>query len=171
MLGLLIWMLAGGSTVLLVDDTYRIPAGDWRYVDVQLKQKVATIDCEFQMAKGASGVRLAIVTVDDMRRFRKGDNHSTIAGTSYATTGRLRARLPMPGRYAVVIDNRMEGRGPATVRLRVALDFSEAAAQARELTPERRWTVIAISLLVFFAIAVYSARKLRRAMASRPGAG
>ena len=154
--------------MLLVDDTYSINAGHFQPVLVDLEQNVAKIDCEFQVVAGETGVRLAIMTVDDMRRFKKSENHSTIAGTSYAAKGRLRARLPRPGRYAVVIDNRMEARGPATVRVRVALDFSEAVAQARELPPERRWTVIAISLLVFLAIAVYSARKLKRAMKSRP---
>jgi len=65
----------------------------------------------------------------------------------------------------VVIENR--GASRANVRLRVSLDFSEQGRpQARYLSPERRWAVIAISASVFLAIVAYSARKLLGAMRS-----
>jgi hypothetical protein len=64
-----------------------------------------------------------------------------------------------PDEYAVVVEN--GGVGPVSVMLRVTLDFSERGLpQARYISPERRLSVIGISLTAFLVVVIYSARKL-----------
>jgi hypothetical protein len=65
----------------------------------------------------------------------------------------------------VVVDNRERGEQAAKVRLRVSLDFSGTTEpHVRELPPARRAVVIAISCAVFFAIVLFTGRKLFHAL-------
>ena len=74
--------------------------------------------------------------------------------------GRLRYYIQDPGDYAVVLDNR-ESDAPATVRLRVSLDFAGPPGHDPQgISPRRRVTVILVSFAVFFGIVTWSARRL-----------
>lgn len=157
----LLLLLLASERVLLFDDVYPIPGNRWRYVQVGLKQKPATIDCEFRVVSGGSGVRVALVSYDQLRRFRQGRSHDILATTNFERSGRLRFRPPKPGQYALIVDNRMEGRGEARVEMRVSVDFSGQAPQhAKTLPPARRWAVVAISLGLFGIVAFWAGRRL-----------
>ena len=143
------------SRVLLFDDVYTIPRGDWRFVEIGLRQRAAVVDCDFRVVSGGSGVRVAL------GRFRQGRNHDILATTNFEKSGRLRFRVPGPGQYALVVDNGLEGRGEARVALRVFIDFSGRRPQeVVTLSPARRWFVIVISLAVFGAIAYWAGRRI-----------
>jgi len=64
-----------------------------------------------------------------------------------------------------VVDNRLNARENVEVALRVALNFD--AWEARELSPERRALVVALSLLFFVAVVWWVARRLGPKLASR----
>jgi hypothetical protein len=151
---LLLWMLAAPAVgrVLLVDDTVRVPAGGWRTVDVALKQRSAVLECRFAVVSGRSGVRVALLEREEAGRFRAGRAHRVIASTGFQEAGGLRHRCET-GDYTVLVDNRLEGRGAAEVRLQVSLLFT-GEAQA----------VIVISVAAFAAMVWFAARRLRRAM-------
>jgi hypothetical protein len=71
--------------------------------------------------------------------------------------------LPQAGDYVLVVENR--GAAAAVVHLRVLLDFSgRHSLTVTQITPRRRAVVVGTSLVVFFAIVTYSARRLLRAM-------
>jgi hypothetical protein len=161
-------LLLVSERVLLMDDVYAIPPGDWRYVEVGLKQRAATVQCDFEVQSGGSGVRVALVTRGELDRFRRGRSHDVLGTTNYERSGRLRVRVPGPGEYALVVDNRMEGRGRARVALRVFLDFAaQPPQQARTLPPARRWLVVSASVLFFLAITWWAGRKLLAAWRTR----
>jgi hypothetical protein len=161
-------LLALGQPMLLSDEIHTIPASDWRYVEVALRQQTATVDCAFKVLTPGSGVRLLLVTVPELNRFRHGQSHDVLATTNFEREGRLRYTVRDRGDFAVVVDNRMEGRGPARVSLRIELEFSGGSAvQARTLSPRRRHTVIAISLAVFLITAVWAGRRLLAALPPR----
>ncbi len=169
MILLALLLVTAPGRVLLMHDVYSVPRDDWRYVEVRLKQQAATVDCDFRVLSGGSGVRVALVSRSDLERFRRGRSHDVLATTNFQRAGRLRFRTPGPGDYALVVDNRMEGRGPARVDLSLSLDFARPAPQAsHELPPSRRWTVVALSVLVFLSISVWAGRKLMAAFRAAP---
>jgi len=92
------------SSVLLVDDTIGY-AGDWRYVDVQLKRKWrrSTVSIKWRKARRRSpGHRYG------RRHARSARGQHSTSQDFLCTTGAC-GRLPMSGRYAVVIDNEWKG--------------------------------------------------------------
>jgi hypothetical protein len=161
-------ILLASSRVLLVDDVYTIPASEWRYLEVGLNKQTATVECEFRVVEGGSGVRLALVSRPDLERFRARRSHDVLATTAFLKSGRLRFSVPHPGEYAIVVDNRMEGRGPARVDLKIYLDFSVSGAQqARELPVERRRFIVIVSILAFLATAAYASWRIWPALKTR----
>ena len=157
-------LLFASPQAILTDDVYRIPPGEWRYLEFVLKQQPVAVDCSFQVVPGGPGVRIELVGKEDLKQLSASKPHVSLASTAYATTGNLRLPVPIPGEYAIVIASGKEARGTASVHLRLGLDFSAAMPQARYLSPQRRWTVIVISFAAFFTIVIVSGRKLFHAM-------
>jgi hypothetical protein len=154
---LLLLLFASGPQTLL-DEVFQVPAKEWRYVQVVLKQPPVTVECEFHVISGNGAVRVALVNRDGLDELRQGDREALGAG-GFGQQGRYHHLVIVPDEYEVVIEN--GGHSPAAVKVRVSLDFSERGLpQARYLSPERRFAVIVISATVFLAIVIYSARKL-----------
>ena len=164
MIPLSLILLAASTHVDLVNEVVRIPAGDWRYVEVGLKQRPAFVSADYTVEPGSGEVRLALVERDQLELSGKPGGGAlpdgALAITAPGGSGRLRYRVRVRGEYAVVIDNRM-GAGAAAVHLRVSLDFGgRPGPEVTRLSPARQLTVIAITFAVFFAIVSYSARRL-----------
>jgi hypothetical protein len=164
MIPLSLILLAASTHIDLVNEVVRIPAGDWRYVEVGLKQRPAFVSADYTVEPGSGEVRLALVERDQLDRLpaKPGDGapDGALAITAAGRSGRLRYRVRVRGEYAVVIDNRL-GAGAAAAHLRVSLDFGgRPGPEVTRLSPARQLTVIAITFAVFFAIVSYSARRL-----------
>jgi hypothetical protein len=159
----LVLLAAAASThVQLIDDVVRVPAGDWRYVEVALKQRTAFVSADYQVESHSPAIRLALLRRDDLERMRNQMPEGALAVTGQAPSGHIRYRVPERGVYVVLVDNRASSQ-PAAVQLLVALDFGvRPGPPVTRLSPQRQITVIVISFAVFFAIATYSARRLLR---------
>ena len=156
-------LLAASTSVELADELYRIPPRNWRYMELGLKQRPALVDARFEVDEGPAGVRLDLMTSDDLERFRAGAAHGLLSVTPAGAAGRLYFDLRQAGDYVLVVENR--GPSQAVVHLRVDLDFSGRHDMAvTQITPLRRAVVVAVSLALFAAIVAYSARRMRRAM-------
>ncbi len=157
---LVLLLLDPAPRVDLVDEVIDIPASEWRYVELNLKQQPVSVTCDFTAAEG-DRVRVALLRGEDLHRLREDRPHGILAATRPASRAALRFAVPEPGEYIVVVDNRA-GRA-AKVRLRVGLDFSGSAGpRVRYLSRERRWTVVLASFAFFFGVVIYSARRLLR---------
>jgi hypothetical protein len=164
----LLWLVAVPPQSMrqtLMDEVYTIPASDWRYVPVVLKQPPVTLECEFKVLSGGPGVRVGLVNAQGLAAMRQGRRHETLATTSFEKSGLLRREVLEPDEYAVIVDNSLEGRGGAAqVQLRISLDFpNRQQVQVRELSPGRRGLVIGISLAIFLGIVTFAGKKLRAA--------
>ena len=144
-------LLAASAGRELTEEVHQIPAGDWKYVEIQLRQKAARISASYEVLSPSGKVRAVLMLRDDLDR-SEGDFSSGIAATA---EGRH-------GDYAVVLDNQ-NGKEAVTVQLKVELDFG-SGYEAKQLTPRRQLTIVAISFAVFFGIAGFSARRLLQAM-------
>jgi hypothetical protein len=153
-------LLVSPASVDLVDEIYRIPANEWRYVEVSLKQQPALLSAEVEARVGSREVRAALLRREDLNRLQNDHPYGVLASTPPGALGRFRYYVQDPGEYAVVVDNR-DSDAPATVRLRVWLDFAgPPGPDAERLSPQRQLTVILVSFVVFFGIVTWSARRL-----------
>jgi hypothetical protein len=151
---------AAASANELVDRVYTIPADEWRYVDLGIRDRSALVEAEYEVSSGSDQVRLAVMRRDDLEHLREGLAHGVVEATEPGPSGKLRCEVRPPGEYVAVVDNRMgEGRA-AEVRLRIRIEFPPAGDTAERLSPQRRLTVILVSFAVFFAIVTWSGRKL-----------
>ncbi|HZT30524.1 MAG TPA: hypothetical protein VFA33_11600 [Bryobacteraceae bacterium] len=163
-LSALLLLLAAAPRVELVDEVFEIPAAEWRYFEISLKQQPVTVGCDYEVQSRGAQVRVALLTRADMIRMRQGDLYGVVASTGFGSTGSARFPVHLPGQYALIVDNRAPAPRPAKVHLRVYLDFSRAMPQIGTLPPRRQLAVILISFVVFFGIVLWSGRKLLRAV-------
>ncbi|HEX8983805.1 MAG TPA: hypothetical protein VF767_00170, partial [Bryobacteraceae bacterium] len=64
-------LLASSTQLELVDNVYRIPAGEWRYVELGLNQKPAHVRAQYDVRSGPRDVRLALLRAEDVERLRR----------------------------------------------------------------------------------------------------
>jgi hypothetical protein len=155
----LLLLLAASGSVVLTDDVYQIPAGEWRFVRFAMGHRPATAECRFATLGGGEA-RAELVSQSDLELIRAHKSYDALASTDTARTSGFSQYIDQPGEYAVVIEN--SGSTPAAVRLTVAMSFGQPAA--RYLSSNRQLTVIVVSFAAFFAIVTFSARALLRAM-------
>ncbi len=156
-------LLAAPASVELVDEVYQIPASQWRYVEIALKQQPALVSATFQVLTGSQQARIALMRREDLERLRGGQPHGVLAVTPVASHGNLSCYVRWPDDYAIVVDNR--ATQPSAVHLRISLEFGGSPGPAvTRLSPRRQLAVILISFAVFFGIVTFSARRLWRAI-------
>ena len=164
---MLAWSLAAAPTsVELVDEVYQIPANQWRYVEIDLKQQPALVSATFQVLPGAAQARIALMRRQDLERLRGGEPHGLLTVTPLASSGNLAYYVHWPDDYAIVVDNR--AAKSSAVHLRISLEFGGSRGPAvTRLPAQRQLAVILISFAVFFGIVSFSARRLWRAVVRR----
>jgi hypothetical protein len=75
-------LLLAASSVELVDEVYQIPPGEWKYVEVNLRQRPARVIAGFGVDNTPGKVRLALMTRADLERLRE-LNHGLLAGADF----------------------------------------------------------------------------------------
>ena len=160
-------LLAAPTSVELVDEVYQIPANQWRYVDLTLKQQPARVSATFQVLTGSPQARIALMRGQDLERLRGGQPHGVLAVTPLASSGNLSYYVHVPDDYAIVVDN--HAAKPSAVHLRISLEFGGSPGPAvTRLSARRQLAVILISFAFFFGIVGFSARRLWRAVKGPP---
>lgn len=154
-------LLLSASSRLVLDDRIEIPRAEWRYVDVEAKERMAVVNCEFQVVSENSPVRAVWIARGNLESFRSGRRVDILAATQFGMDGKMRHVAPVPGDYAMIFENQPASRVPAKVRVRVWL---ESPVSPGEVSPQRRLAVIVISTVVFFGVVSFSAFKLRGAV-------
>jgi hypothetical protein len=156
-----ILLLTASTVVNVVDQAYQIPANKWQYVPVGLHQKPAMVYASYTVESGPPQVRLALMRHQDVERLRDELPHGVIEETEFGASGSVIPHVCGAGEYAVVVDN--QGDTPASVRLRVWLDFGvPPGREVTQLSPKRQLVVILLSFATFFGIVTWSARRLLR---------
>jgi hypothetical protein len=144
--------------VVLTSGLVSVPASHWQTIDLPIRESATTVDISFQVRQG-SRVQVLLLDREQARRFHRGRSVDPILTTGFQNAGRLRYLVAEKGDYVVLVDNRIEGRGPTLVDLRV--EASPAGpVSVRELPPERRRAVVTLTLLLFGATVFFSSRQL-----------
>jgi hypothetical protein len=150
-------LLALSGRVNIVDQLYRIPADEWRYVELtDLQQRPALVCAAFEVeSRRAAEVRLGLMRREDLEKLRGGLPHGMLAASPEGRAGTLVYYVPQAGDYVLVVDN--SALRPATVQLRIWLDFNPRRPMTpTQLSPERRLAVLILSLGAFCGIAAYA---------------
>ncbi len=130
----------------LFDETILIPRSQWRGIRVALSSRPATVRCRFTITEGQSSVRAVIMSAADTERFRKGESFRMLATTGAGRQGSLDFRIPRPGDYMLLIDNRTTGGEAVKLDLKAWLDFQEGDQFGpRELPSQTRSIVLGLS--------------------------
>ena len=161
----LLFLAAASTSVELVDEVYQISHSEWKYVEVNLRQKPARVNASYRVESGSDKVRLALMTRQNLELLREDLPHGLLAVTEPGRRGEFNFRVREPGDYVVVVDNRGSKELPATVHLRISLDF--APPQIPVVTGasrQRQFAIIGLSFLFFFAVVTFAARKLMAAI-------
>jgi hypothetical protein len=153
------------SSVVLRDDTSTVPPHHrWRYdrFVTTAKHLPVDVDCRFRVKQGAH-VYVELMTEANLEALRRGEKYRII---QTASRGELRQEIGVPGTFAIVVWNDDDSQ-PALVALRLALDFPGNPLNApKTLSPERKWTVILLSVVGFLSILAWSGWQLLRAITS-----
>lgn len=105
---------------------------------------------------------------EELSRVEKGLSHSALMATGYQQAGQFRYHPSAMGDYAVVVDNQMDGRAPAEVRVTVAQVVEPAPVPVAELSARRRLGVTVVTLVLFSWLVAFATVRLRRALRARP---
>ena len=152
-------------TVTLYDDVVKVGAAKIRTLDVALPEEPARIICTYEVTEGGSGVRVVLLRREDAERWLRGEAHHVEAATAFSRSGAF-SHLPLePDHYQIVLDNRLEGRGPAEVHLLVRVVYGEAVkGPVRAADPRKGRILVWSSMALFACVALLSATKLKRSL-------
>jgi hypothetical protein len=154
--------------IQLLDETVVVPRGGARSIRVSLKQQPAAIVFRYTNVRGGEGVRAILLTENEAEKFSRGGQFETVATTPYGNSGQITKTVPSPGDYELVFDNTLETKTRAVVRWQAALVFGHSEIPQVSYLPSRqRVLVFAASGLFLFAMAVFTAGRVRTALAER----
>jgi hypothetical protein len=152
-----------GRTELL-NEKIQIPRSQWRALKVEVRERPATVEVDFQVLTGRSGVRVVFMTDENAERFEKGQSYEALRQTDYQKRGKVQYFVGNPGAYRILLDNRLEGREPAEAQVKVTLlHHHDASFVPKELGAGRRRSVVGISLGMFALLSLLIGRKLHAA--------
>ncbi len=139
---------------------------DYRWVPVTVKRPTL-VDCHFEVLNGSPTVHVELLSDDQFVRFARHRRYETLASTADGSSGSFARMIEAPGSYRVLIRND-QGAPPIAVSVDLKMDVERDAGLMTSGVPiQRRITVIAISLAVFFGTVFWSGQKLLRAYRHR----
>jgi hypothetical protein len=168
----LAWCLRAAQHRETFTYSFDIDPGEVRYFDVLSKQPGARLQLSFEVAspEKSSGVRVAVESEKDFGRLRGNLPHQEMMASAYRPEGALRARLPEPGRYFVVIDNQKEARRRSRVEMEVNLITGPdpETLPVGYASPQKRLVVVSVSVIAFLCVLAASGAALWRSLQRPP---
>ena len=143
---------------VLMDSTITVPKSHWIAVEVKIDKPRTIVDCAVEVQDSSSTLDALLMSRADAERFNRGRSFRPIYSTGFQANARFRHEVEQPGDYVLLLDNRLEGRGPTKARVRIEL-WNPNAANAQTVPPEKRRVIIGLSLLFFVGVAAFSLRQ------------
>lgn len=153
-------MLLLAFAALMSNALIEVPPARWIALDLPVTQHDTTVEGQFEVIHG-SRVQVLIAERAEAERLHRGRSFRPAFSSGFQNDGRFRIVLREAGDYVLLLDNRIEGRGPTKVRLSLQTS-NPVNVQARELPPARQRAVIAASVLFFGTVVVFSAWQFLR---------
>lgn len=146
------------------DQPFTLQPGDFRWITITARKTPLELDCGFQVLKGTPTVHVELLPMGEFHLFTRGHDYNAMAVTPDGRRGEFKRVIDDRGQYAVVVVNE-RGAPPATVTMRVSTILNPGPGDIAEtLSPERRLTVVAMSLAFFIVSIAWSGHRLIQAM-------
>jgi hypothetical protein len=150
-------LLVLASETILQHSLIQVPPSHWTAVQLRVAEHETTVECRFKVVKG-SRVQIYIADREEAERFHHGRSFAPVFASGFESEGHFRTIVHEAGDYVLLLDNRIDARGGAVVEVTLE-ETRPPAFHAQELPPPRRQAVVALSLLFFGAVIVFSARQ------------
>lgn len=148
--------------LLLVTQTVlKIPPSHWTAIELKVPQNGSTVYLSFDVRSRESRVQAMVLSRSEAERFHRGRSVRPLFATGFERSAEHRVLVPDAGDYVLMLDNRLEGRFPSEVALKFEVTHPNDV-RVRTVPPERRRATVALSLLFFGAVVVFSAVKFLR---------
>jgi hypothetical protein len=159
---------ASGHADILIDEDVQISPAKVRPLEFDVSVKGTRVLCTYHVEQGRSGVRAVLLKRGDVRLWLAERPHSILASTEYADSGGFSWLVAEPGAYSIVLDNRLEGRDEAVVRLQVRLVSGDGInVPVQRAAPMRAQVVVWVSVLLFAVLALLSGWRIHLALERR----
>ena len=146
--------------LLLTESVIKVPASHWTAIELKIERNRTTVHADFQVRNGAK-VQAMVLSRKEAERLNRGRTVHPLFSSGFTTSDQFRVVVSDAGDYVLLLDNRLEERFPAEVALRLDLTHNNDS-QVRYVPAARRHATVALSLLFFGAVVVFSAVKFLR---------
>lgn len=159
---------AAGYSDVLIDDDVQISPSKVRPLEFDVRVKGTRVLCTYHVEEGRSGVRAVLLKRADVRLWLNDRPHHVLASTGYSESDGFSSLIAEPGAYSIVLDNRLEGRDTAKVRLQVKLvSGSGMDVPVQSAASTRAQIVVWTSVLLFTLLALLSGWRIHLALERR----
>lgn len=147
--------------VTVFDDNVIVGPSRFRTLDLSLPQEPARVVCSFEVLNGGSGVRAVLLKKEDAERWLRGEAHHVEVSTPFLRHGAFSHKPRDPDHYLIVLDNRIEARSMAEVRLLVRVVYGDGpSGHASPADPRKGQVLVWSSFGLFALLAVYAGRQI-----------
>jgi hypothetical protein len=147
--------------LLLTETVVKVPASHWTAIRLDINQNSTTVYVDFEVRNG-SKIRAMVLSREEAERLNRGRSVRPLFSSGFVQSDQFRVLMRDTGDYVLLLDNRLNERFPAEVALKIELTNIDDS-QVRYVPAARRHATVALSLLFFGAVVVFSAVKFLRA--------
>jgi len=159
---------AAGHSDVLIDDNVQVSPAKVRPLEFDVGPGGTRVLCTYHVEEGRSGVRAVLLKRSEVRQWLSGRAHRILAATPYADSGGFSSLVDEPGAYSIVLDNRLEGRDTAVVRLQVKLvSGAGKAVRAQTAASGRAEMTVWTSVALFGLLALLAGWRIHLALEQR----
>jgi hypothetical protein len=146
--------------LLLTESVVKVPASHWTAIRLNIEQNSTTVYADFEVRNG-SKIQAMVLSREEAERLNRGRPVRPLFSSGLVQSDQFRVLMPDTGDYVLLLDNRLNERFPAEVALKLELTHIDDS-QVRYVPAARRHATVALSLLFFGAVVVFSAVKFLR---------
>lgn len=147
--------------VVVANGLVTVPPSHWQAIAVNIPQNGSTVFCSYEVRSGAERLQALLLSRSAAERLNRGRDVSAVYSSGYEKSHSFRVRVEDAGQYVLLLDNRLNGRSGVEVALRLEVTHPRSL-EVRQASRERRRVTVALSLLFFGAVLVFSARQYFR---------
>lgn len=153
-------MIAALLWLALTETLVEVPPSHWTAIRLKVDHNSTTLHSEFRVRNGTR-VQAMVLSRDEAERFNRGRTPRPLFSSGFSASGEFRVPIPDAGEYILLLDNRLEDRFAAEVSVQFELTHANDV-QVQYVSEARRHATVALSLLFFGAVVVFSAVKFLR---------
>ena len=150
------------SLLLLATQTLvKVPPSQGTAIALNIPQNGATVHLSFEVESGGSRIQAIILSRAEAERFHRGRSTRPVFASGFESSGDHRVVVSDAGDYVLMLDNRLEGRFPTEVSVKFDVTHPNDV-RVRTISVQRQRATVALSMLFFGAVLVFSAAKFLR---------